>query len=143
MIYFEVNGQGYAIDSAELAGVATSCPYVSYPGLPRNVLGLVLWSGKVFPVIDAFKSLKLSLGAATFLFSNATAFDGSSEIAIPVAGPVQVFLAQESTGSASVPDNPMVIAVLKDSEGKEALQISTLKAAELLAASVEAYKNAA
>jgi hypothetical protein len=131
MIYFEVDHQGYAVDAAELAGVATSCPFVTYPGLPEKVLGIIQWSGKVYPAIDAFGQPDIDLRTSTILFSNEGIKGTFSEIAVPVPGSVRVFFA-ESTAPRPPSANPAVTALLIDTDGNEAYQLSLAKAAELV-----------
>lgn len=129
MIYFEMDGTSYAVDAAELAGVATSCPFVNYPGLPEKVLGLVQWSGKVFPAIDAFGDSSLDLRKCTMLFSAEGLKGPFNEIALAVRGGVKVFFAETVVPP---PDDarPGVVAMLIDSDGNEAYQLSLAKVAE-------------
>lgn len=131
LIYFEVNHQGYAIEAAELAGVATGCPFVAYPGLPERVIGLVQWSGKVFPVVDVFNNPGANLHTSTILFSTEGVGGPFAEIAIAVPGAVRVFFAETS---APPPEeaNELILATLADSEGHNALQLSLPKIAESL-----------
>ena len=132
MIYFEVDGEGYAVDSAELAGVASGCPFVAYPGLPAGVLGLIQWSGKVFPVIDAFAGKAIDLRYSTFLFSGDVLRGPIKEIALAVPGSVRVFFAETiMPPPASASAN--VTALLIDPEGNEAYQIRISKVVEGLA----------
>ncbi|MBI3556667.1 MAG: hypothetical protein HY074_10425 [Deltaproteobacteria bacterium] len=137
MIYFEVDGIGYAVDAAELAGVATGCPSVTYPGLPEGVQGLIQWSGKVFPVIDAFCGSApsetprpaLDLRTCTYLFS-VDSFKGQiKELAVAVPGSVRVFFA-ESTLPPPASASPTVVAMLIDQDGNEAYQLKLSKVAE-------------
>lgn len=135
MIYFEVEGLGYAIEAAELAGVATGCPFVTYPGLPAGVQGLIQWSGKVFPVIDAFCGPgrtghpDLDLRTCTFLFSVDNFKGQIKELAVAVPGGVRVFFA-ESTLPPPASASPAVVAMLIDQDGNEAYQLKLSKVAE-------------
>ena len=131
MIYFEVNGAGYAVDAAELAGVATACPHVTYPGLPESVLGLIHWSGKVFPVIDAFNLGSVDFRSCTFLFSLDNLKGQFKEIAIAVPDGVRVFFV-ESEGPAPQGALASIVATLVDAEGHEASQLRVAKVAELV-----------
>lgn len=128
-IYFEIDGTGYAVDAAELAGVATACPFVVYPGLPEGVLGLIQWSGKVFPVIDPIGGRGPDLHSCTFLFSVDTLKGRVREIALAVPGTVRVFCA-ESVMPPPAAAAPAIIALLVDSDGNEALQLKLSKLAE-------------
>lgn len=132
MIYFELDDTGYAVDAAELAGVANSCPFVTYPGLPTGVLGMVQWSGKVFPIVDAFDGARVDLASATFLFSLDNIRGHLREIAIAVPGGVRVFFA-ESTVPPAASASPLVSAQLIDQDGNEAFQIKLAKVAETVA----------
>ena len=135
MIYFEVDGTGYAVDATELAGVATGCPFVTYPGLPVGVQGLIQWSGKVFPVIDAFTGsdpstkVAIDLRTCTFLFSVDNFKGQIKELAVAVPGSVRVFFA-ESTFPPPASATPAVVAMLIDQDGNECYQIKLAKVAE-------------
>lgn len=131
MIYFEIDGQGYAVDAAELAGVASACPFVTYPGLPEKVVAIVQWSGRVFPVVDAFGAQKVNFESSTVLFSNEGLKGSFSEIAVPVPGQVRVYFPENSAPAPSEA-LPIVVAVLHDSEGHEAYQVSLARIAEFV-----------
>lgn len=127
-----MNGNGYAIDAAELTGVATACPYVSYPGLPEGVLGLVHWSGKVFPVLDAFHLGTVDFRNCTFLFSLEDPNSPIREFAIAVPGGVRVFLTV-SEAPPSEGAQASIVATLVDAESNIASQLCLAKVAELIA----------
>lgn len=47
----------YVLDAAALSGVGSGCPFGPFPGLPPGMLGLVLWNGKLVPVLDGEPTL--------------------------------------------------------------------------------------
>lgn len=102
MIHFEVEGKAYAVDSADLAGVATSCPFVSYPGLPPGVSGLVQWSGRIFPVIDPFGTGSFVAEQCTFLFSVEGIEGPFPEVAIAVPAKVRAWFPTDGVESEAV-----------------------------------------
>jgi hypothetical protein len=140
MIFFEIDGRGYAVDASELAGVAGGCPFVTYPGLPAGVLGLAQWSGKVFPIIDPLGAERVPSGASTFLFSLDNLRAPFKEVALVLPGPVRVFFA-DSTFPAPEGSPPIVVAKLVDADGNEALQLKLSKIVEGVAARMETQRR--
>ena len=88
----------FAISATDLISVASQCPFGRIPGLSPGILGLVLWSGKVLPVLDLspvlgplyLEKLKASLqdSSTVFLFSTPSMPGAHSEVAIAL--PVHV-----------------------------------------------------
>ena len=61
MISFEIEGESYVIDGSHLIGVARNCPFVTYPGLPKEICGIIEWNGKIYPVIKfIYESIDLT-----------------------------------------------------------------------------------
>jgi hypothetical protein len=140
MIHFEIEGQAYAVDAAELSGVATSCPLVSYPGLPAGVAGIIQWSGRIFPIVDLFAAGG-ELGGGTYLFSAEGLMGGElSEVAVAVPGKVRVFFPVSTEGApAGAPAH--VTALVRDREGESALKVSFKEVAKALRAKAAAKRG--
>ena len=132
MIYFEVAGQGYAVEAADLSGVATSCPTVSYPSLPAGIAGIVQWSGRIFPIVDVFER-GAEFQGCTFLFSGEPQSSGAChlpELALAVPGKVRVFF-PETVLPAPAKAPQHIVRYLKDRDGVEALQLGLEELAKM------------
>lgn len=143
MVYFEAGGSRFAIDAAELAGVAMGCPFAVYDGLPAGVCAIVHWSGKIFPVLGAFldpEKLEEELRAATFLFSIEGLGGPYPEVAVAVPDQVRVLITEAIETSGVIGGAPGVVAAVRDKFGTDALQVSLAK---LSRAAKGAKKNAA
>lgn len=105
-IYFTWEGESdgdqniFGFPASELTSIATLCPFGRFPGLPKGVVGLVLWGGALLPVLDlspVFGSqyvrrleAALSMGRATFLFTKAGGNSDRTEFVIALPGTVQL-----------------------------------------------------
>ena len=124
MIQFEVEDKAYAVDSADLAGVAIGCPFVTYPGLPEGVSGLVQWSGRIFPVVAPFTTpfteIELNSEQCTFLFSVEIKDGVFSEVAIAVPAKVRAwFPTGDETVEVEQLDVVKVVADVCGAKGKK------------------------
>lgn len=95
LIQFEIAEKSFAVDAAELAGVASGCPFVSYPGLPAGVCGIVQWSGRIFPVISPFEDDAVNGADFTFLFSLEARDEPFAEVAIAVPAKVKAWFPED------------------------------------------------
>src|SRR5262245_59873920 len=132
MVYFEAGGSRFAVDAAELAGVAMGCPFAVYPGLPPGVCGIVQWSGKIFPILDTFvgqENPEIQLLDSTFLFSTGELGGEFAEIALAVPGQVRVLITDTIEKPERLGEVPGVVAVVRDKSGTEALQVNLSKLA--------------
>jgi hypothetical protein len=123
MISFTAGDRTFAVDAAELAGVAGGCPATTYPGLPEGVSGIVQWGGRIFPVVARFGDAETDLGSATFIFSSEHGEGAYPEVAVAVDAPVNVFMA-ESSREPEAGSPSWVVAVVADEDGREALEIN-------------------
>lgn len=102
LIQFEVGNKAFAVDAAELAGVATLCPFVSYPGLPNGVSGIVQWGGRIFPVVSPFAEVAaLNPTECTFLFSADKLNGPFPEVAIAVPSSVRAWFPEAIDSSVT------------------------------------------
>jgi chemotaxis signal transduction protein len=122
MIHFSAGDLSYAVDAAELAGVAGGCPATTYPGLPEGVSGIVQWGGRIFPVVARFGGAEADLRSATFIFSAERGEGAYPEVAIAVDAPVNVFFAEKSRAPQEGAPS-WIVAVVTDGDGRDAMEI--------------------
>lgn len=132
MLCFESQGIGFAIDLEELAAAAGSCPFVAYPGLPKNVTGIVQWGGKIFPVVDLWSILNRTFKVEPpagliedrmFVFSQSQAKGKFKEFAVPIPADVRMIAPAEVKKPGK--DSPFFVkSIVRDTEGNEAHVIS-------------------
>lgn len=122
LIQFEVGNKAFAVNAAELAGVATLCPFVSYPGLPAGVSGIVQWSGRIFPVVSPFADAsELDPSQCTFLFSQDELEGPFPEVAIAVPAAVRAWFPEEIDSDVTeLSINELVKATAGESESDAA-----------------------
>ncbi len=124
-ICFSLGGtKNYVVEAAQLLGIAKACPFTSYPqtltGLvPKGIVGLAEWAGKIFPILNLqeiveppnqSRSRTLDLSKCTYLFYKLQEQGAMEGFAFAVPCGVQVcFLDQLKKGDFLVLDLTQIL----------------------------------
>ena len=109
-LYYEWDGENgrelLVLEAKEFSGIASGCPFGELPHLPSGTLGVVLWNGRLLPVVDLSGQLgthyaeMLEKARSTDRLAYLIAMDptGQGEVAFALPGGVRTFCDDESDG---------------------------------------------
>ena len=106
-LYYEWDGENgrelLVLEAKEFSGIASGCPFGELPHLPPGTLGVVLWNGRLLPVVDLSEQLgpqyaeMLQRAQASDRLAYLIASDpsGRGEVAFALPGGVRTFCDDE------------------------------------------------
>ena len=126
-----MEGRPVAIDLNAIAAAASDCPVVFYEGLPKGLLGVVQWAGKIFPIFDLWYALKVekkwSDEKPMFVFSVGSNGKNAKQVAIPLPYDVQLIHPRAIIAAPkSAPKYVEALVVTADDRHVELLNIQKL-----------------
>lgn len=129
-LYYEWEGESgrelLVLEAREFTGIASGCPFGEVPYLPSGTLGVVLWNGRLLPVIDLSQELGtpyaelLEKARAGDRIAYLIAVDpsGDGEVAFALPGGVRTFCNEEGEDSYARVHSMTLQEILSRSRGR-------------------------